>query len=242
MAVKKRIKPQKSKDSLTCKTVLICGQTGSGKTTIATEFVVPNAKVKIGNGAEPCTRGIQYFPGSNISIFDSEGYEIGRQKQIHYRKLIFDGFLKRPDKAHKIQGVWYVISGAGKRCTEYDFDLIKEIRNLKYPVAVLLTKIDEMTSEQIDAMKSSIPSKLPIFCLSSHALIKQNTDFTDWTKLEKWTLGLPLHTKRTKTRVSSSYTSYSEFSSYNRKNCHEKELFNPAKFILHTVKKIIFWW
>ena len=230
------------KNSVARKTVLICGQTGSGKTTIATEFISPSEKAKIGNGAEPCTRGIHYFQGDKISVFDSEGYEIGTKKQIHYRKLIFDGFLKRSDKAQKIQGVWYVISGASKRCTEYDLDLIKEIRNLKYPVAVLLTKIDEMTSEQIDTMKSSIHPKLPIFCLSSHSLIKQDTSVTDWTRLEKWTLELPLYVRKKQTRVSSPYISSFGYASYNRKNCHEKEWLNPAKFILCTVKKVIFWW
>ncbi len=242
MAVKKRIKTQIQKNSFGCKTVLICGQTGSGKTTIAKEFISPNVKAKIGNSAKPCTRGINYFPGSKISVFDSEGYEIGTQKQIHYRKLIFDGFLKRPDKARKIQGVWYVISGASKRFTKYDSNLIKEIRNLKYPVAVLLTKIDEMTPEQIDTMKSSIRPKVPVFCLSSNALIKQNTSFTDWNKLEKWTLELPLYIRRKKTKVSNSCTYYSGYSSYDRKNYHKKESFNTAKFILYAVKKVISWW
>lgn len=242
MAVKKQSKPQKAKRIFASKTVLICGQTGSGKTTIATEFVLPNVKAKIGNRAEFCTRGIHYFPGNKINVFDSEGYEIGTQQQIHYRKLIFDGFLKRPDKAQQIQGVWYVISGAGKRCTEYDFDLIMEIRNLKYPVAVLLTKIDEMSPEQINAMKSSIRFKLPIFCLSNHALIKQNTSFTDWNKLEKWTLELPLYLRRQRAIKPISYISYSGYSSYNRKNNYGKETFNPTKSILRVVKKVIFWW
>ena len=120
--------------------------------------------------------------------------------------------------------------------------LIKEMRNLKYPVAFLLTKIDEMSPEEIDSLKGSIRPKLPVFCLSNHSLIKQDTSVTDWKKLEKWTLGLPVRIRKKENSLSSSYTSYSGYSSCSRKNCQDKSLFNPAKFILRTVRKVIFWW
>lgn len=195
MTVKKKINYSHGKDKV--KTVLLCGQTGAGKTAAGAEFI-PALKPKIGYGSEPCTKGINYFKGKTVNIYDSEGYEIG--KQAHYRKLVINGFIKGRQPQGKINGVWYIISGAGKRATDYDFELIKEISSAGYKVAVLISKIDEMSSAQLSDLKREVSKRnLPCFVLSNNTEIKGNKDITDWQKLLEWTNALPEVVRRKST-------------------------------------------
>ena len=70
--------------------VLICGMTGSGKTSFALQHVFANEGLVVGKGTEPCTRDIELYPGENINIYDSEGYETGSKKQAEYRQLLIE--------------------------------------------------------------------------------------------------------------------------------------------------------
>lgn len=170
-------------------TILLMGQTGAGKTSAALEYIFNDPKAKVGSGAKPCTEGIKLFPGENINVYDSEGYELGRQE--HYRKLIIDGFLKDPSKqgADGIQAVWYFISGAGKRITDYDKSLINEVVTMGYHVALVISKIDEMSEDDLRDLKAAAMQGLdvPIFQISKHPEIASNEELTDWNKLAKWT-------------------------------------------------------
>ena len=169
--------------------VLLMGQTGTGKTTAATEYIFGTAEV--GDGAKPCTIGIKWYDGKNINIYDSEGYEIGKQE--HYRELVMDGFLKDPSTQGPdgIQVVWYFVSGAGKKITDYDISLIKEIQEMnKYQIALVISKIDEMSEEQLEELKRiagiELP-KVPVFQISMAPAIKDNPEVTDWNRLTEWT-------------------------------------------------------
>jgi len=170
-------------------TILLMGQTGAGKTSAALEYIFDDPRAKIGSGAEPCTEGITLFPGENINVYDSEGYEIGRQE--HYRNLIMDGFLKDSSKqgADGIQAVWYFISGAGKRITDYDKNLIQEVQSMGYKVALIISKIDEMSEDELKDLKSEAKKGLtsPVFQISTHPDIRDNEELTDWNGLAKWT-------------------------------------------------------
>ncbi len=172
-------------------TILLMGQTGAGKTSAALEYIFNDPKAKVGSGAKPCTQGIEPFPGENINVYDSEGYELDRQE--HYRKLIIDGFLKDPSKqgSDGIQAVWYFISGAGKRITDYDKSLITDVRKMGYYVALVISKIDEMSEDDLRDLKvaarQGMGSDVPIFQISTHPEIVSNEELTDWNKLAKWT-------------------------------------------------------
>lgn len=172
--------------------ILLLGQTGTGKTSAALNYIFDSEKFesKVGNGAVRGNVGIDFYEGPNINIFDSEGYEIARQE--HYRKLIIDGFLKDPSKQGPdgIQAVWFFVSGAAKRITDYDVSLIKEIQEMGYKVALIISKIDEMSQEQLAELKRVAQAELKdinIFQISTAEELRNNPEITDWDKLTEWT-------------------------------------------------------
>ena len=65
--------------------ILICGATGVGKSEFINS-IFGSEKVEVGNDAKPTTRGTGWVTDSNanVNVFDSEGYEIGEDKQEYY--------------------------------------------------------------------------------------------------------------------------------------------------------------
>jgi len=168
--------------------ILICGQTGIGKSS-AINYIFREEVAKT-SSSEPCTREIIKYKGDQVTIFDSEGYEIGSEKQEKYEGMIFDDFLlERKDinnTEEAIHIIWYGISGAGKRITDLDISLINRILKEGYKVGILLTKIDEMDQTQLDDMEKTLKSEfkqIPFFKLS----IDDNLlEYTEWEQLIEW--------------------------------------------------------
>jgi len=170
--------------------VLICGQTGTGKSS-AVNFLFKEKIAGVGDG-EPCTRDIHLYKSENVNIYDSEGYEIGGEKQAHYEKMIFDEFLSTKKKLNDedaVHLIWYAISGAGTRFTDLDIKLIKRMKTERFHVCVLLTKIDEMDENQLETMLLELKKELPateIFRLSIVTNPEEVQRYCDWNKLVAW--------------------------------------------------------
>lgn len=133
--------------------ILICGQTGAGKSSIV-NFIFKDDVAKVSN-AKPCTTDITLYKGEDVNIFDSEGYEMGKEE--HYKEMLFDNFLcknehKGIDGDESVHVVWYVINGAGKKITDYDALLLKRILAEKYKVCIIISQIDQMTMTQLNEL------------------------------------------------------------------------------------------
>jgi uncharacterized protein (DUF697 family)/GTP-binding protein EngB required for normal cell division len=169
--------------------VLICGQTGVGKSS-ALNFIFRSDVTPVGHG-EPCTRDIRLFKSDYINIYDSEGYELGSEKQKRYGELLFDEFLDKKygvADTEAVHLIWYAVSGAGKRFTDTDKNLVKRMQNGDYAVCVLLTKIDELDETDLASMVKTIKGELPSVEVFRLSTIKNDElqKFCDWDKLIEW--------------------------------------------------------
>jgi uncharacterized protein (DUF697 family)/GTP-binding protein EngB required for normal cell division len=165
--------------------VLICGQTGVGKSSVV-NFLFKKNVADIGNNGEACSRGITLYEGELLNIYDSEGYEIGEEKQSEYKTMLED-FLRTKTGNEAVQVVWYAISGAGNRYTSLDLEIIRSLSDKKYMVCILLTKIDEMEESQMNDMYNDISrdiSPLNVFKTSNKDYVQT---FCDWNALTMWT-------------------------------------------------------
>lgn len=164
--------------------ILVMGSAGTGKSTLVnTVFKKEIAEVGAGR---PVTKGINdYNDNDYLHIYDSEGYESGSANQEKYARLIED-FLKEKnnDASTAIHLCWYCVSAPSARFTDCDSNFIKDMSG-KVPLAVVLTKIDLATEEQVTALKAAINDACPntLVFLSTDKEIPNDLDALDsWSR------------------------------------------------------------
>ena len=150
--------------------ILICGGTGVGKSSLVNDIFHLSGEdmAKVGLEWSPETMGVQKFTSdsSTVNLYDSQGYEIGMENdEIYLHDIV--GFIDAKRKedplniAEHIHEVWYCISAGNKRFFDMDRKLIEEIRNLHVPIMILLTKIDEVSADELQALKSTVQEVFP---------------------------------------------------------------------------------
>lgn len=145
--------------------ILICGATGVGKSSFVNK-IFGKEICKVGNG-KPITRGVNRCedPSIDVILYDSEGYEIGDDKQRYFKENVV-GFIQKnrekyPDDISKhIHEVWYFISAANKRVTNIDFEVIKEIKNSNVPIAIVITQIDNVDEDELNGILKALNYEL----------------------------------------------------------------------------------
>lgn len=139
--------------------ILVCGATGVGKSSLINDIFGDDV-ARVGEG-EPITRGISMFSSqfATVNLFDSEGYELGEEKQLYFKNNIISCIDKfkseNPDDINKnIHEVWYCISAANKRVTDTDIEVVKSILSKKVPIAFVLTQIDSVDEQELQDLTS----------------------------------------------------------------------------------------
>lgn len=132
--------------------ILVCGGTGVGKSSLIND-VFGKEVAEIGHGV-PLTRGVRKYssPDMSVNLYDSEGYEIGSEKQYYYEKNILSILNEEAQLEARVHEVWYCISAANKRIFDLDQKLLGLIKNKGIPVAVVLTQIDGVDEEELNNM------------------------------------------------------------------------------------------
>ncbi|MBB6698771.1 GTPase [Clostridium algidicarnis] len=141
--------------------ILVCGATGVGKSSFVND-VFGKCVAKVGEGA-PITRGVKRYEDKELSVvlYDSEGYEIGEDKQYYFKEEII-GVIDKckqeyPTELNKqIHEVWYFISAANKRVTETDIEVVNLIKEKKVPIAIVVTQIDNVDEKELNDICSTI--------------------------------------------------------------------------------------
>jgi uncharacterized protein (DUF697 family)/GTP-binding protein EngB required for normal cell division len=187
--------------------ILICGATGAGKSSVV-NYVFGVALARIGHGI-PVTQGITKYQQENtgVVLFDTEGYEVGTEKISQYKANVerwineLRDAAAKPSKenqtdpilSHQIHEVWYCISGGNKRVTDMDVDVIQMLRAKKLPVAVVLTQIDNLDAEELEAMEAAIRNhcQVEFFRTSAAddpAVKAALQDYLQWEELIGWAI------------------------------------------------------
>lgn len=144
---------EKKKSQISKPNILVCGATGVGKSSFVND-VFGKEVCKVGNG-KPITRGVNRCedPSIDVVLYDSEGYEIGDDKQQYFKESVIGCIKKNREKypediSKHIHEVWYFISAANKRVT--DIEVIKEIKNNDVPIAIVITQIDNVDEDELN--------------------------------------------------------------------------------------------
>lgn len=175
--------------------ILICGASGVGKSSLINSFFGKNL-AEVGNDVVAKTKGIHLYsiPDAQVNLYDSEGYEIGGDKNERFKSDVL-GFIdkKREDSPNNmdmlIHEVWYCISAGNKKVHDVDIELIKEIKDRKIPVMIILTKIDMVDKDELDSIKIAIDDKLHSIEVYTYSIeMDEDSEVVQRVEIEDWAI------------------------------------------------------
>lgn len=181
----------KVKNSVQKANVLIAGATGVGKSSVI-NMVFGDNVAAVGTG-KPVTQKINVYESdeSDVRIFDSKGYEVDSccwsgpapDDEFYQSVIKLAEITQTPENA--IHLIWYCISSGGARITQYDLSALDAFSKSNIPVAVVLTKADIATDDEVAAMKAALPDAL------KECIFETTTKMPEYNHLQeliKWSI------------------------------------------------------
>jgi uncharacterized protein (DUF697 family)/GTP-binding protein EngB required for normal cell division len=132
--------------------ILIVGGTGVGKSSLINKIFGKEVS-KVSN-EKPETRGINTYTHKDVVLLDTEGFELGSDKNKIFEEKILAEIERRKsgDKKNQIHLIWHLVSASSDRITDYDVNLFKKLESFGLPLAAVFTKSDIANEENMDNM------------------------------------------------------------------------------------------
>lgn len=143
--------------------ILLCGASQIGKSSLINDILeLPDEKkAKVGGEGHAVSRGIDAYESDAITIYDSEGYEVGSDKIEYFEKNVLSFIDKKrkenyEDISQQIHEIWYCISAGDERILDVDKKVINYAIKNELPVCIILTKVDMVSAKQIQEWRNVI--------------------------------------------------------------------------------------
>lgn len=173
----------KIRDEVKKPNIFVCGATGSGKSSLICDiFNYSLDKAPQTGSVAPVTRGVHKYEsdGMGVILHDSEGYEIGSEKQKYYKEEII-GYVDECNASHdfgdidtRIHETWYCVSAGSKKFFDVDISIINDLRRRKIPVCVVITKVDCIDRSELDELIRAVKAEIPDIDVFTYASLPEN--------------------------------------------------------------------
>lgn len=165
--------------------ILIAGATGVGKSSLINHIFGQDVAV-VGTG-KPVTQKIDVYESEDVDvrIFDSKGYELGAQGDEDFYNNVINLAKVTNTPNNAIHLIWYCIASSSGRVQDYDLDAISAFSKSNLPVAVIFTKSDTPSEEEMTAMRACIPTSLQSAIFETSVV---NEKFDQTKALIQWSI------------------------------------------------------
>lgn len=147
--------------NLTRLNIIVAGKTGVGKSTLINSvFREKMAETGIGRPITPHMRQIKK-EGFPLTIYDTRGFELGKEAQVEVRDKIIDTIHKgyaSKEIDDMVHCIWYCVNMASNRLEEEEIEWIKSLaeQNKDYQVPIIIVLTQCFSKKKAQEMRNFI--------------------------------------------------------------------------------------
>ncbi|MFK0731725.1 MAG: GTPase family protein [Gloeotrichia echinulata GP01] len=136
--------------------ILVMGATGVGKSTLI-NAVFGSDLATVGAGL-PVTQDFDVYSNGLVNIYDSAGYELGKEECFVDRILNFLAEKQQEGIDQQIHLVWYIINASSARVTIFEKKILDSTNQQEIPAIIVLSQCDRAREEEIQNVREALTS------------------------------------------------------------------------------------